>query len=79
MGANGYYGIDNVTIGNITASGQVVELATAVTGVTSNFDGCDGIIGLGFKNLEGSKLAGPSLLHWVVRICALLTTQQSLH
>ena len=56
MGASGYYGTDDVTIGGITASGQVVEVATAVTGVVSNFDGCDGIVGLGFNTFAGSKL-----------------------
>ena len=57
MGASGYYGTDHVTIGGITASGQVVEVATSVTGVVSNFDGCDGIVGLGFNTFAGSKFS----------------------
>lgn len=41
-GASSYYGTDSVTISGVTASNQVIKLATQVIGVMSNLDGCDG-------------------------------------
>ena len=55
MGASGYYGTDTVSIGGVTASELAVEVATSIDGIASNFDGVDGVLGLGFGKTDGGK------------------------
>ncbi|MCJ1325787.1 hypothetical protein MMC10_002450 [Thelotrema lepadinum] len=55
MGASGYYGTDTVSIGGVTASELAVEVATSIDGIASNFDGVDGVLGLGFGKTDGAS------------------------
>ena len=61
MGASGYWGTDTVTVGGVTVQGQTVEVANRIFGVRENFNGADGILGLGFNGSQGGRLSNSSL------------------